>query len=125
MDKDCKDCIDRTIVNRSDGITYKFNAKEIYFGQTEGDILTLYEKENGQIIVVTDDKFYNQMRVEIFNDLLSFKKEFFKPDEKFSWFSIKNFKWFKESLLRKKFFPKKLKNYEYISRIYHYCFLSF
>jgi hypothetical protein len=89
MDKDCKDCIDRTIVNRSDGITYKFNAKEIYFGQTEGDILTLYEKENGQIIVVTDDKFYNQMRVEIFNDLLSFKKEFFKPDEKFSWFSIK------------------------------------
>lgn len=89
MDKDCKDCINRTIVNRSDGITYKFNAKEIYFGQTEGDILTLYEKENGQIIVVTDDKFYNQMRVEIFNDLLSFKKEFFKPDEKFSWFSIK------------------------------------
>lgn len=69
MDKDCKDCIDRTIVNRSDGITYKFNAKEIYFGQTEGDILTLYEKENGQIIVVTDDKFYNQMRVETFNDL--------------------------------------------------------
>ena len=84
MDKDCKDCTDRTIVNRSDGITYKFNAKEIYFGQTEGDILTLYEKENGQIIVVTDDKFYNQMRVETFNDLLSFKKEFFKPDEKFS-----------------------------------------
>lgn len=109
MDKDCKDCIDRTIVNRSDGITYKFNAKEIYFGQTEGDILTLYEKENGQIIVVTDDKFYNQMRVEIFNDLLSFKKEFFKPDEKFSWFSIKNFKWFKESLLRKKVLPKEIK----------------
>lgn len=109
MDKDCKDCINRTIVNRSDGITYKFNAKEIYFGQTEGDILTLYEKENGQIIVVTDDKFYNQMRVEIFNDLLSFKKEFFKPDEKFSWFSIKNFKWFKESLLRKKVFPEEIK----------------
>nr|DAO62836.1 MAG TPA: hypothetical protein [Ackermannviridae sp.] len=109
MDKDCKDCIDRTIVNRSDGITYKFNAKEIYFGQTEGDILTLYEKENGQIIVVTDDKFYNQMRVEIFNDLLSFKKEFFKPDEKFSWFSIKNFKWFKESLLRKKVLPEEIK----------------
>jgi hypothetical protein len=104
-----KDCIDRTIVNRSDGITYKFNAKEIYFGQTEGDILTLYEKENGQIIVVTDDKFYNQMRVEIFNDLLSFKKEFFKPDEKFSWFSIKNFKWFKESLLRKKVLPEEIK----------------
>lgn len=109
MDKDCKDCIDRTIVNRSDGITYKFNAKEIYFGQTEGDILTLYKKENGQIIVVTDDKFYNQMRVEIFNDLLSFKKEFFKPDEKFSWFSIKNFKWFKESLLRKKVLPEEIK----------------
>lgn len=109
MDKDCKDCIDRTIVNRSDGITYKFNAKEIYFGQTEGDILTLYEKENGQIIVVTDDKFYNQMMVEIFNDLLSFKKEFFKPDEKFSWFSIKNFKWFKESLLRKKVLPEEIK----------------
>lgn len=109
MDKDCKDCIDRTIVNRSDGITYKFNAKEIYFGQTEGDILTLYEKENGQIIVVTDDKFYNKMRVEIFNDLLSFKKEFFKPDEKFSWFSIKNFKWFKESLLRKKVLPEEIK----------------
>lgn len=109
MNKDCKDCIDRTIVNRSDGITYKFNAKEIYFGQTEGDILTLYEKENGQIIVVTDDKFYNQMRVEIFNDLLSFKKEFFKPDEKFSWFSIKNFKWFKESLLRKKVLPEEIK----------------
>lgn len=109
MDKDCKDCIDRTIVNRSDGITYKFNAKEIYFGQTEGDILTLYEKENGQIIVVTDDKFYNQMRVEIFNDLLSFKKEFFKPDEKFSWFSIKNFKWFKESLLRKKVLSEEIK----------------
>jgi hypothetical protein len=109
MDKDCKDCINRTIVNRSDGITYKFNAKEIYFGQTEGDILTLYEKENGQIIVVTDDKFYNQMRVEIFNDLLSFKKEFFKPDEKFSWFSIKNFKWFKESLLRKKVLPEEIK----------------
>lgn len=109
MDKDCKDCIDRTIVNRSDGITYKFNAKEIYFGQTEGDILTLYEKENGQIIVVTDDKFYNQMRVEIFNDLLSFKKEFFKPDEKFSWFSIKKFKWFKESLLRKKVLPEEIK----------------
>lgn len=109
MDKDCKDCIDRTIVNRSDGITYKFNAKEIYFDQTEGDILTLYEKENGQIIVVTDDKFYNQMRVEIFNDLLSFKKEFFKPDEKFSWFSIKNFKWFKESLLRKKVLPEEIK----------------
>ena len=109
MDKDCKDCIDLTIVNRSDGITYKFNAKEIYFGQTEGDILTLYEKENGQIIVVTDDKFYNQMRVEIFNDLLSFKKEFFKPDEKFSWFSIKNFKWFKESLLRKKVLPEEIK----------------
>lgn len=109
MDKDCKDCIDRTIVNRSDGITYKFNAKEIYFGQTEGDILTLYEKENGQIIVVTDDKFYNQMGVEIFNDLLSFKKEFFKPDEKFSWFSIKNFKWFKESLLRKKVLPEEIK----------------
>lgn len=109
MDKDCKDCIDRTIVNRSDGITYKFNAKEIYFGQTEGDILTLYEKENGQIIVVTDDKFYNQIRVEIFNDLLSFKKEFFKPDEKFSWFSIKNFKWFKESLLRKKVLPEEIK----------------
>lgn len=109
MDKDCKDCIDRTIVNRSDGITYKFNAKEIYFGQTEGDILTLYEKENGQIIVVTDDKFYNQMRVKIFNDLLSFKKEFFKPDEKFSWFSIKNFKWFKESLLRKKVLPEEIK----------------
>lgn len=109
MDKDCKDCIDRTIVNRSDGITYKFNAKEIYFGQTEGDILTLYEKENGQIIVVTDDKFYNQMRVEIFNDLLSFKKEFFKPDEKFSWFSIKNFKWFKESLLCKKVLPEEIK----------------
>lgn len=109
MDKDCKDCIDRTIVNRSDGITYKFNAKEIYFGQTEGDILTLYEKENGQIIVVTDDKFYNQMRVEIFNDLLSFKKEFFKPNEKFSWFSIKNFKWFKESLLRKKVLPEEIK----------------
>lgn len=109
MDKDCKDCIDRTIVNRSDGITYKFNAKEIYFGQTEGDILTLYEKENDQIIVVTDDKFYNQMRVEIFNDLLSFKKEFFKPDEKFSWFSIKNFKWFKESLLRKKVLPEEIK----------------
>lgn len=109
MDKDCKDCIDRTIVNRSDGITYKFNAKEIYFGQTEGDILTLYEKENGQIIVVTDDKFYNQMRMEIFNDLLSFKKEFFKPDEKFSWFSIKNFKWFKESLLRKKVLPEEIK----------------
>lgn len=108
MDKDCKDCIDRTIVNRSDGITYKFNAKEIYFGQTEGDILTLYEKENGQIIVVTDDKFYNQMRVEIFNDLLSFKKEFFKPDEKFSWFSIKNFKWVKESLLRKKVLPEEI-----------------
>lgn len=109
MDKDCKDCIDRTIVNRSDGITYKFNAKEIYFGQTEGDTLTLYKKENGQIIVVTDDKFYNQMRVEIFNDLLSFKKEFFKPDEKFSWFSIKNFKWFKESLLRKKVLPEEIK----------------
>jgi hypothetical protein len=109
MDKDCKDCIDRTIVNRSDGITYKFNAKEIYFGQTEGDILTLYEKENGQIIVVTDDKFYNQMRVETFNDLLSFKKEFFKPDEKFSWFSIKNFKWFKENLLRKKVLPEEIK----------------
>lgn len=109
MDKDCKDCIDRTIVNRSDGITYKFNAKEIYFGQTEGDILTLYEKENGQIIVLADDKFYNQMRVEIFNDLLSFKKEFFKPDEKFSWFSIKNFKWFKESLLRKKVLPEEIK----------------
>ena len=109
MDKDRKGCIDRTIVNRSDGITYKFNAKEIYFGQTEGDILTLYEKENGQIIVVTDDKFYNQMRVEIFNDLLSFKKEFFKPDEKFSWFSIKNFKWFKESLLRKKVLPEEIK----------------
>lgn len=109
MDKDCKDCINRTIVNRSDGITYKFNAKEIYFGQTEGDILTLYEKENGQIIVVADDKFYNQMRVEIFNDLLSFKKEFFKPDEKFSWFSIKNFKWFKESLLRKKVLPEEIK----------------
>ena len=104
-----KDCIDQTIVNRSNGITYKFNAKEIYFGQTEGDILTLYEKENGQIIVVTDDKFYNQMRVEIFNDLLSFKKEFFKPDEKFSWFSIKNFKWFKESLLRKKVLPEEIK----------------
>lgn len=109
MDKDCKDCIDWTIVNRSDGITYKFNAKEIYFGQTEGDTLTLYEKENGQIIVVTDDKFYNQMRVEIFNDLLSFKKEFFKPDEKFSWFSIKNFKWFKESLLCKKVLPEEIK----------------
>ena len=109
MDKDCKDCTDWTIVNRSDGITYKFNAKEIYFGQTEGDILTLYEKENGQIIVVADDKFYNQMRVETFNDLLSFKKEFFKPDEKFSWFSIKNFKWFKESLLRKKVLPEEIK----------------
>lgn len=78
-------------------------------GSTEGDILTLYEKENGQIIVVTDDKFYNQMRVEAFNDLLSFKKEFFKPDEKFSWFSIKNFKWFKESLLRKKVLPEEIK----------------
>lgn len=76
MDKDCKDCIDRTIVNRSDGIIYKFNAKEIYFGSTEKDTLTLYEKKNGQIIVVADDKFYNNMRVEIFNDLLSFKKEF-------------------------------------------------
>lgn len=32
MNKDCKDCTDWTIVNRSDGITYKFNAKEIYFG---------------------------------------------------------------------------------------------
>lgn len=113
MDKDCKDyckdCTDWTIVNRSDGIIYKFNAKEIYFGQTEGDILTLYEKENGQIIVVADDKFYNQMRVETFNDLLSFKKEFFKPDEKFSWFSIKNFKWFKESLLRKNVLPEEIK----------------
>lgn len=49
MNKDCKDyckdCTDWTIVNRSDGITYKFNAKEIYFGQTEGDILTLYERK--------------------------------------------------------------------------------
>lgn len=49
------------------------------------------------------------MRVEIFNDLLSFKKEFFKPDEKVSWFSIKNFKWFKESLLRKKVLPEEIK----------------
>ena len=49
------------------------------------------------------------MRVEIFNDLLSFKKEFFKPDEKFSRFSIKNFKWFKESLLRKKVLPEEIK----------------
>lgn len=69
----------------------------------------IYEKKNGQIIVVADDKFYNQMRVETFNDLLSFKKEFFKPDEKFSWFSIKNFKWFKESLLRKKVLPEEIK----------------
>ena len=104
-----KDCIDRTIVNRSDGITYKFNAKEIYFGSTEGDILTLYEKENGQIIVVTDDKFYNQMRVETFNDLLSFKKEFFKSEKKFSWFNIRNHKWFKESLLCKKVLPEEIK----------------
>ena len=73
-----KDCIDWTIVNRSNGITYKFNAKEIYFGSTEEDTLTLYEKKNGQIIVVADDKFYNNMRVEIFDGLLSFKKEFFK-----------------------------------------------
>jgi hypothetical protein len=104
-----KDCIDWTIVNRSNGITYKFNAKEIYFGSTEEGTLTLYEKKNGQIIVVADDKFYNNMRVEIFDDLLSFKKEFFKPDEKFSWFSIKNFKWFKESLLRKKVLPEEIK----------------
>ena len=33
-----KDCIDWTIVNRSNGITYKFNAKEIYFGSTEEGI---------------------------------------------------------------------------------------
>lgn len=104
-----EDYTDWTIVNRSDGIIYKFNAKEIYFGSTEKDTLTLYEKKNGQIIVVADDKFYNNMRVEIFNDLLSFKKEFFKSDEKFSWFSIKNFKWFKESLLRKKVLPKEIK----------------
>ena len=30
-----QDCTDWTIVNRSNGITYKFNAKEIYFGSTE------------------------------------------------------------------------------------------
>lgn len=104
-----QDCTDWTIVNRSDGIIYKFNAKEIYFGSTEKDTLTLYEKKNGQIIVVADDKFYNNMRVEIFNDLLSFKKEFFKSEEKFSWFNIRNYKWFKESLLRKKVLPEEIK----------------
>lgn len=71
-----KDCTDWTIVNRSNGITYKFNAKEIYFGSTEEDTLTLYEKKNGQIIVVADDKFYNNMRVEIFDGLLSLRKNF-------------------------------------------------
>lgn len=104
-----EDYPDWTIVNRSDGIIYKFNAKEIYFGSTEKDTLTLYEKKNGQIIVVADDKFYNNMRVEIFDDLLSFKKEFFKPEEKFSWFDIRNHKWFKESLLRKKVLPEEIK----------------
>lgn len=104
-----KDCIDWTIVNRSNGIPYKFNAKEIYFGSTEEGTLTLYEKKNGQIIVVADDKFYNNMRVEIFDDLLSFKKEFFKSEEKFSWFNIRNHKWFKESLLRKKVLPEEIK----------------
>ena len=42
-----EDYPDWTIVNRSDGIIYKFNAKEIYFGSTEEDTLTLYEKKNG------------------------------------------------------------------------------
>ena len=102
-----EDYPDWTIVNRSDGIIYKFNAKEIYFGSTEKDTLTLYEKKNGQIIVVADDKFYN-MRVEIFNDLLSFKKEFFKSEEN-SYFSIRNHKWFKESLLLKKVLPEEIK----------------
>lgn len=104
-----KDCIDWTIINRSNGITYKFNAKEIYFGSTEEGTLTLYEKKNGQIIVVADDKFYNNMRVEIFDDLLSFKKEFFKSEEKFSWFNIRNHKWFKESLLCKKVLLEEIK----------------
>ena len=45
-----EDYPDWTIVNRSDGIIYKFNAKEIYFDNTEKDTLTLYEKKNGQII---------------------------------------------------------------------------
>lgn len=103
-----EDYRDWTIVNRSDGIIYKFNAKEIYFGSTEKDTLTLYEKKNGQIIVVADDKFYNNMRVEIFNDLLSFKKEFFKSEEN-SYFSIRNHKWFKESLLLKKVLPEEIK----------------
>ena len=103
-----EDYPDWTIVNRYDGIIYKFNAKEIYFGSTEEDTLTLYEKKNGQIIVVADDKFYNNMRVEIFDDLLSFKKEFFKPEEN-SYFSIRNHKWFKESLLLKKVLPEEIK----------------
>lgn len=103
-----EDYHDWTIVNRSNGITYKFNAKEIYFGSTEKDTLTLYEKKNGQIIVVADDKFYNNMRVETFNDLLSFKKEFFKSEEN-SYFNIRNHKWFKESLLLKKVLPEEIK----------------
>lgn len=103
-----KDCTDWTIVNRSNGIIYKFNAKEIYFGSTEEDTLTLYEKKNGQIIVVADDKFYNNMRVEIFDGLLSFKKEFFKSEEN-GYFSIRNHKWFKESLLLKKVLPEEIK----------------
>lgn len=49
------------------------------------------------------------MRVEIFDSLLSFKKEFFKSEEKFSWFNIRNHKWFKESLLRKKVLPEEIK----------------
>lgn len=48
------------------------------------------------------------MRVEIFNDLLSFKKEFFKSEEN-SYFSIRNHKWFKESLLLKKVLPEEIK----------------
>lgn len=103
-----KNCTDRTILNRSNGIIYKFNAEEIYFGSTEEDTLTLYEKKNGQIIVVADDKFYNNMRVEIFDNLLSFKKDFFKSEEKFSWFNIRNYKWFKENLLLKKVLPEEI-----------------
>ena len=103
-----KDYTDWTVTNRSNGITYHFKAIEIYFGEIEKDTLSIYEKPNGQIIAVADDKFYNTMRVELFNDILSFKKEFFKPNEKFSWFSIMNHKLFKESLLHKKVFPEEI-----------------
>lgn len=37
------------------------------------------------------------------------RKNFFKFEEKFSWFTIRNYKWFKESLLRKKVLPEEIK----------------